>query len=113
VYRDWCWFVHHPAGVFSPGQSEQGVVSEGACQPMRMAVRDGIEYVYAHHQAPLLFDLGRDPSERCNCVGDPAYAARLAELKQLVHEGWDAEEMRARVLESQRQRVPLVGRGTS
>jgi choline-sulfatase len=78
--------------------------SEGVCQPMRLAVRSGCKYVYVHQEEPLLFDLTRDPNELHNCINDPAYADRLGELEQIVHRGWDASEMRARVIESQQRR---------
>ena len=72
--------------------------------PMRMAVRDGLKYVYVHRQAPQLFDLVRDPHEEHNCIHDPAYAGRLAELERLVHHDWDPEAKRAQVLLSQQRR---------
>lgn len=78
--------------------------SEGVCQPMRMAVRDQLKYVYVHQEKPQLFDLAADPHEQHNCVADPAYAERLGFLTNLVHHGWDPDAMRARVLESQQQR---------
>jgi len=81
--------------------------SEGVCQPMRMAVRGTLKYVYVHREAPQFFDLAADPHEQTNCIGDPAYAERLADLKRLVHEGWDAEAMRERVIESQQRRAAI------
>ena len=82
--------------------------SEGVCQPMRMGVSGGLKYVYVHREAPLLFDLNTDPNELRNCIDDPAYADRLAVLKQRVHEGWNPEETRQTVLDSQRQRRAIV-----
>ena len=78
--------------------------SEGVCQPMRMAVRDGLKYVYVHEEEAQLFDLKADPHETENRIGDPAYASRLEELMSLVHDGWDPEALRARVLDSQQRR---------
>ena len=78
--------------------------SEGVCQPMRMAVRGGLKYVYVHGEEPQLFDLDRDPHELENRADDPAYGERLVELQRLVHEGWDPAELRARVIESQQRR---------
>jgi choline-sulfatase len=78
--------------------------SEGVCQPMRLAVRDGIKYVYVHQEAPLLFDLNRDPHELENRIDDPAYAGRLETLERIVHDGWDGNAIRARVIESQQRR---------
>lgn len=78
--------------------------SEGVVQPMRMAVRDRLKYAYVHGEAPLLFDLATDPLEEENVIDEPAYEDRLADLRRLVHDGWDPEETRARVLVSQRDR---------
>jgi len=78
--------------------------SEGVLHPMRMAVSGGLKYVHVHQEADQLFDLDRDPNELTNCIDQPAYADRLAQLSQLVHTGWDAEATERQVLESQRRR---------
>ena len=78
--------------------------SEGVCQPMRAAVSDRLKYVYVHRESPQLFDLAEDPHELHNCIDDPSYAQRLERLKRLVHDGWNADDMLARVLEKQRNR---------
>ena len=78
--------------------------SEGVCQPMRMAVRNDLKYVYVRSEAPQLFDLTNDPHELNNCIDDPAYADRLAELKRLVHSGWDPDTIREEVIQSQQAR---------
>jgi choline-sulfatase len=72
-----------------------------------MAVRDKLKYVYVDDEAPQLFDLATDPHELVNRIDDPAYAERLAELKQIVHEGWDPDEIRERVIRSQRRRAQI------
>jgi choline-sulfatase len=77
---------------------------EGALQPMRMAVRDRLKYVYVHGEEPLLFDLAADPLEQVNVIEEPAYGEKAASLRSLVHGGWDPEAMRARVLASQLHR---------
>jgi choline-sulfatase len=93
-------------GASQPGKGHAlcEYYSEGVCQPMRMVVRDGHKYVYVHHEAPLLFDLACDPDELHNRIDDPAYADRLAELVALAHEDWDPDDMRDKVIESQRRR---------
>jgi choline-sulfatase len=78
--------------------------SEGVCQPMRMAVSDRLKYVYVHNEPSQLFDLEKDPHELNNCIGDPVYADRFVALRAKVHNGWDPDEMRARVIESQQRR---------
>lgn len=78
--------------------------SEGVYQPMRMAVGDHLKYVYVHDEAPLLFDLKKDPHEQNNCIADDTYAERLVNLKFAVHEGWDPARVREHVLASQHRR---------
>ena len=78
--------------------------SEGVFQPMRMVVRDRVKYVYVHEETPQLFDLACDPLELRNCIQDPAYAGRLAELRGLAHDNWDPGAMREAVIENQRRR---------
>lgn len=78
--------------------------SEGVVQPMRMAVRDRLKYVYVHEHAEQLFDLRADPDELVNCIDDPSYAERLAELRRMVHDGWDAAQMREQVIAGQQRR---------
>jgi choline-sulfatase len=78
--------------------------SEGVVQPMRMAVKDRFKYVYVHEHAEQLFDLRSDPQELVNCIDDPAHADRLTELRDIVHNDWDAARMREQVIASQQRR---------
>ena len=88
--------------------------SEGVIQPMRMAVRDQLKYVYVHRESPQLFDLASDPNEETNCIEDPTYSGRLAELREIVHRDWDPDETYRRIIESQQNRAWIneaMGRG--
>lgn len=78
--------------------------SEGACQPMRMAVGGGWKYVYVHDEAPQLFELTTDPDELINRIDDPVAADALSRLRQAAHNGWDPAAVRQRVLRSQQRR---------
>jgi choline-sulfatase len=89
------------------GWKDRAVVeyySEGVYQPMRMAVGGGTKYVYVHDEAPLLFDLEKDPQELNNCIEDEDYSDQLDVLKDHVHAGWDAGEVKDRVMKSQQRR---------
>ena len=44
-----------------------------------------------------LFDLGADPRELNDLVGDPAYAETVAKLKAEVLDGWDPDAIRAKM----------------
>jgi len=78
--------------------------SEGVCQPVRMAVKDQLKYIYVHKEEPQLYDLAMDPDEINNCIDEPNYQSRLEVLRKAVHENWDPELQTTRVLESQRNR---------
>ena len=90
-----------------PGVAISEYYSEGTYQPMRMAVKDGLKYVYVHGEDELLFDLVEDPHETANVVADSRYVTRLNALRQAVHAGWDADATRADVLASQRRRMVI------
>jgi choline-sulfatase len=82
-------------------------LGEGTCQPMRAAVRGPLKYVHVHEHAPVLFDLAADPLESTNRASDPAYASRLGQMERLALDGYDAAQMRRRVLRSQQDRLRL------
>ena len=81
--------------------------SEGVIQPMRMAVADGVKYVYVHEHEEQLFDLNKDPDELENRMTDAAYADRLADLKKLVHDGWNPAALREEIIASQQRRMMI------
>lgn len=92
--------------------------SEGVIQPMRMAVADGVKYVYVHEHEEQLFDLNEDPHELENRIADPSYTAGLAALKRRVHDDWDPVEVRREIIGSQQRRRTIReanqdGRGRS
>lgn len=101
---------HSLAGLLSGAESDwkhpaiSEYYSEGVCEPIRMAVKDRIKYIYVHKEAPQLYDLEADPTEQNNCFDDPAYAAARDELVKAVHGGWDADRVSEAVLSSQESR---------
>lgn len=82
---------------------------EGAVAPMRFIRRGAHKCVYVHGQAPLLFDLSRDPLEQHNLAGDPEWAAIAQSLAGELRADWDPEQTLADVQRSQRERL-LVGK---
>ncbi len=82
--------------------------SEGVCAASRMVRQGRWKYIFTHLLPPMLFDLQDDPDELNNLAGQPEHA----ELQQLLHaqlvQGWDPEEVHARILASQRQRLFLA-----
>lgn len=78
--------------------------SEGACQPMRMAVGDGGKYVEVRDEEAQLFDLRADPGEERNVLADPPTALPLPRLRDALRSGWDPVAVRRDILDSQRRR---------
>ena len=77
---------------------------EGALAPLLMIRRDKWKYVTTLPDPDQLFDLESDPDELVNLAEDPAFSAELQAFKTEAGERWDQEDLRARVIESQRRR---------
>lgn len=61
-------------------------------------VRDGDwKLHYYHGDAPLLFNLADDPAESCDLAADPAHADTLQRMLALVLDGWNPDDIRARM----------------
>lgn len=82
--------------------------AEGVLEPA-FAIRSGaFKYVYVAGTPPLLFNLEDDPLEQRNLAGDAACQEVEQELAELVPGAWRDGSLKARVLDSQRQRTWLV-----
>lgn len=77
----------------------------GVCAPCRMLRRGKYKYVYTHGHPAQLYDVQADPKELNNLAGQAAFQAVEQQLARDILEGWDAEDIHQRVLESQRQRL--------
>jgi choline-sulfatase len=77
---------------------------EGPIAPMRFIRKGNFKYVHVHGQAPLLFDLARDPDERRNLASDPAHAATVQALARELLADWNPEQTLVDILQSQRER---------
>jgi choline-sulfatase len=62
------------------------------------------KYHYIHGHAPLLFDMEADPDELNNLAEDPEFAGIREALESELKIGWDADELDARIRESQKTR---------
>lgn len=82
--------------------------AEGAVEPMLYLRKDRFKYVYVHGEEPLLFDLVADPLE----LDDLAWRTEYREVREGLHAellaGVDIEELRDRILRSQRERLAIV-----
>ena len=86
AFSEFCQNKSGGGGPFS----EEGVYQ-------RMIRRDNFKLNYYHGLPCQLFDLGADPRELNDLVGDPAYAETVAKLKAEVLDGWDPDAIRAKM----------------
>jgi choline-sulfatase len=109
------WLLDRAAAATAPprGAVIAEYLAEGVTAPALMVRRDRFKYVACGEDPEQLFDLAADPAEMRNVAGTDEGAERCAELRREAR-GWDPAELRARVLESQRERrlvVSALGRG--
>ena len=81
--------------------------AEGAVEPMLFLRKGRFKYVYIHGCEPLLFDLEADPHELNDLAREPG----SREVREALHEeltgDLDPGELKAQILESQRQRLAI------
>ncbi len=88
--------------------AREAVVVYDEYGPVRMIRTDDCKYVHRYPDGPHeLYDLANDPEERANRVEDPAYGARVTELRAAL-QAWFA-----RYVDPQRDGAhePVSGRG--
>ncbi|WP_303981759.1 choline-sulfatase [Dongia mobilis] len=79
-------------------------MGEGYAQPAVMIRRGNRKFTYGRDDGATLYDLGVDPLEQHNLAGDPSCSAELAGFIAAAEARWNLDDLRARVLESQRRR---------
>ena len=80
-------------------------MAEGTFQPAFMIRRDRWKYVSCAGDPPQLYDVAADPHEVKNLAGDPKHAEVARGFASEVAAKWDSAAIRAKVIESQRNRI--------
>ena len=79
-------------------------LADGSWSACRMVREGNLKYNYYHGEPEELFDLANDPAELTDLSSNPRFARALESLRGRAMEGYDPEEVTARVLLSQRKR---------
>lgn len=93
-----------------PDIARSEYMGEGAAGPCLMVRRGRYKYIYSDGEAghpadpPQVFDVEADPDELDDLAGREDMQSTERELASLVTERWDPDELRSRVLESQKRR---------
>jgi choline-sulfatase len=80
-------------------------MAEGTSQPAFMIRRDRWKYVSCAGDPPQLYDVAADPHELRNLANEPKHSAVARAFAAEVSAKWDSAAIRARVVESQRNRI--------
>ena len=79
----------------------------GPCVPCRMVRSGTLKYMYTHGHQEQLFDLSEDPHETNNLANEPVWNNSRSELRRILLESWNPEEVDQRVRLSQRRRMTI------
>lgn len=96
--------VPHLAGQGGHDEATGVYLGEGAMAPLFMIRRGRWKFVASMPDPDQLFDLEDDPHERRNLEDDPRHAERLAEFRAEIARRFDAPQLRAQVIASQKRR---------
>ena len=78
--------------------------AEMTSQPMFMIRRGDYKYIHCATDPAQLYNVTTDPLERTNLADSPEHASIAADFAAEVSKRWDEEEIRTRVVASQRER---------
>ena len=81
--------------------------AEMTAHPVIMIRRGKLKYIHCDSDPPQLYDLANDPLETVNVASDPRYATEASDFARKVSERWDGEDLRAKVIATQKSRRAL------
>lgn len=102
-----CRLISHGADPNWPNVAISDYSAGAAPGPIRMVRKDRYKYVDVCGYAPLLFDLENDPDELDDLAGRPDMAGIAEELRAIAHAGHCPKDYKAKIEQSQRERVFL------
>ncbi|KAF2434768.1 choline-sulfatase [Tothia fuscella] len=79
-------------------------MGEGTVSPLVMIRRGRFKYIYCLDDDPLLYDLENDPEELKSLVNDYNHVAVALRFENEVHQKWDLNDLKEKVMISQRMR---------
>ncbi|MFT5221515.1 MAG: choline-sulfatase [Planctomycetota bacterium] len=82
-------------------------LAEGATTPLLMVKQGNLKYIHSDIDPKQLYDLGSDPTEQTNLIGNADYADAQQQLADLVVGLWDIETLKQDIILSQRRRLFL------
>lgn len=85
--------------------------ADGSTGVSRMVKRGSMKYMYLEGVDELLYDLDNDPNEINDLSGDPAHEQTLSELRAIALDGWNPEELKAKIALDQEHRL-MIHRAT-
>jgi len=83
---------------------EAEYMAEGTTEPVFMLREGSLKYTYSVQDGPGLYDLVRDPLEMNNIADVSEFTAVESQFRNRVKKRWDTDDIKTRVLESQRRR---------
>lgn len=78
--------------------------AEMTAHPVIMIRRGDYKYIYCPSDAPMLFNIAKDPKETTNLANDPDHIELAQRFAKDIAAGWDMDNIRNDVIAKQKQR---------